>query len=135
MRCRREFCECRETFPGTLEAVERFIADQCQRFLRRHRDDLAFAAELVRREVLVNAVEHGTRDNPDRTISCALRLRGNSLTIAVADQGPGFDWRAARGRQCEIWRASGRGLEILARYATRIRFNDKGNAVTIIKKL
>ncbi len=56
------------------------------------------------------------------------------------DDGDGFDWRAVLQRRKEntattaATAASGRGLEILLRYATRVRFNEKGNAVTIVKR-
>jgi anti-sigma regulatory factor (Ser/Thr protein kinase) len=135
MHATREFCERRETLPATLEAVEAFVRDVCLRCLRMHCPNIAFTAELLLRETLVNAVEHGSRGEPDGTIQCVLRLRGRTLIIAVADQGAGFDWRAARQRESDLSEPSGRGLQILWRYATRVRFNEKGNSVTIIKRL
>jgi len=51
----------------------------------------------------------------------------------VRDDGAGFDWRAAWGREAGISASNGRGIAILRPYATRMRFNE-GNAVTMTKQ-
>ena len=124
----------RATLPATLEAMEEF----CTEF-RRHVDGAAgradrFAAELLLREVLTNAVIHGCGGDAGKRVHCVLRLRDRRLTIAVRDEGEGFDWRAAQGCQAGFQAPSGRGVEILRKYATRVRFNDRGNSVTLIKR-
>jgi len=91
-------CELKTAMPATLEAVEEFFVE----FGRRSRMMMArancFAAELVVREALTNAVVHGCGRDPGKQVRCWLRLRGNCLFIAVADDGEGFDWRAMRAR-------------------------------------
>lgn len=127
-------CEMRMALPATLEAVEEFFVEFHRRskaLIGRHN---CFAAELLLREALANAVVHGCGGNPARQVRCALRLRGARLFIAVADDGEGFDWRAAR-IAASIPDCSGRGIEILYRYANQVRFNRKGNAVTMIKRI
>jgi anti-sigma regulatory factor (Ser/Thr protein kinase) len=124
----------RITVPATLAAVEEFFVE----FRRRSQASLqprnCFAAELLVREALTNAVMHGSGADPDKHVRCALRLRGNSLFIAVADDGEGFDWRAAGTKARKEDDCSGRGLEILHLYADRVRFSGKGNVVTMIKR-
>lgn len=124
----------RASVAGTLEAVEEFLGE-----FRRRLETLAgcadgFAAELLLREALTNAVVHGCRGDSSKQVRCVLRLRGRQLTIAVRDPGAGFDWHAFRQCAARRFSPSGRGVEIARRYATRIRFNDKGNAVTMIKR-
>ena len=87
------------------------------------------------REALTNAVVHGCRLDPDKQVRCFLRLRAGRLLIAVADDGEGFDWRTARRTRAGIPDSSGRGMEILYRYANHVHFNDRGNVVTMIKQL
>jgi anti-sigma regulatory factor (Ser/Thr protein kinase) len=122
------------TLPATLEAVEEFFIA----FRRRTRDALSqrhcFAAELLAREALNNAVMHGCHADPNKQIHCALRLKGGRLLIVVHDEGEGFDWRNAEGNRAEAAAPSGRGIELMRTYATRVRFNDRGNAVTIVKR-
>lgn len=128
-------CEMRASLPATLHAIEDFMGE----FGRRSRALLVrqncFAAELLVREALTNAVVHGCRENPDKQVRCILRLRAGRLLIAVADEGEGFDWRKARRTRACIPDSSGRGMEILHRYANQVRFNDRGNVVTMIQQL
>ena len=127
-------CELRTTLPATLDALEEFFVV----FRRRAQNILShadyFAAELLAREALTNAVVHGCHTDPLKHVLCVLRLRGRRLTIAVRDEGEGFDWRAAWDRHGGLFASSGRGIEILRKFAIRVRYNEKGNAVTMIKR-
>jgi anti-sigma regulatory factor (Ser/Thr protein kinase) len=118
---------------ATIAAVEDFFVEFRQRSQATKERVNCFEAELLIREALTNAILHGCGADPRKQVRCWLRLRGKRLLIAVADEGEGFDWRAARAKPAEASDCSGRGLEILYRYASQVRFNDKGNLVTIIK--
>jgi serine/threonine-protein kinase RsbW len=120
--------------PASLGAIEGLFAAfrHWQRGLAGGAD--AFGAELLLREVLTNAVVHGCGKDPSKQVRCSWRLRNGSVLIAVADDGPGFDWRAAAGRQPDDENTSGRGMEILRAYSTRVRFNARGNSVVILKR-
>lgn len=128
-------CEMRVALPATLEAVEKFFVE-----FRRRSEEMAnrancFAAELLVREALTNAVVHGSHGDPSKQVRCAMRLKKGRLLIAVEDEGVGFDWRAARSNPAALSDCSGRGIAILHRYADHIRYNDRGNALTILKRL
>jgi len=127
-------CEMRKALPATLQAAEEFFID----FQRRSQALLdrsnCFAAELLVREALTNAVVHGCHTDPSKQVRCSLRLKAGRLLIAVEDDGDGFDWRAAWDKLANLSDCSGRGIEILRKYASRVRYNDRGNAVTIIKR-
>jgi len=127
-------CEMRAVLPATLEAAEQFLAEFRGR--REFRLDPAnrFAVELLLREALVNAVKHGCHGDPGKQVRCVLRMRGRRLTIAVRDDGDGFDWRVGRRGRVGPLQTSGMGIPIYREYATRVRFNDRGNAVTIVKQ-
>lgn len=126
--------EWRFQLPSTLEAIEAvcvefrlWIAHACAGLN-------AFSAELLFREALTNSVVHGGGDDPTRQVSCVLRAGRGRLLIAIQDQGEGFDWRAASGRSADSEDTGGRGLDILRHYASSVRFNSKGSAVTLVKK-
>jgi anti-sigma regulatory factor (Ser/Thr protein kinase) len=127
-------CEMRSVLPASLEALEEFFAEfrrQSQMLMNRVN---CFAAELLVREALTNAVVHGCHADPERNVRCALRLKGGRLLIAVQDDGDGFDWHAAWHNLATLSDCSGRGIEILRRYATRVRYSDRGNVVMIVKR-
>jgi anti-sigma regulatory factor (Ser/Thr protein kinase) len=118
-----------------MAAVEEFFVEfqlRGQALLERAN---CFGAELLVREALTNAVVHGCGADPAKRVRCALRLRHDRLLIAIADDGDGFDWRTARLQTADGAQTSGRGVNILYRYASHVRFNDKGNVVTMIKRI
>ncbi|MGA3019266.1 MAG: ATP-binding protein [Bryobacteraceae bacterium] len=130
----RAGCEMRRALPATLQAAEEFFVEfrrKSQALLDRVN---CFAAELLVREALINAVVHGCQTDPGKQVRCSLRLTGRRLLLAVEDDGDGFDWREAWGRPAAVSDCSGRGIEILRKYANRVRYNDRGNAVTIVKR-
>jgi serine/threonine-protein kinase RsbW len=126
-------CEMRTTLPATLDAIEEFFVEFRRRSQAMMGRSNCFAAELLVREALTNAVVHGCGTDPGKQVRCCLRLRGSRLFISVADDGEGFDWRSARNSKAEVWGSSGRGMEILRRYANHVRFNNKGNVVAMLK--
>lgn len=128
-------CEMRASLPATLQAIEEFMVEFGHRSQSLLVAQNCFVAELLVREGLTNAVVHGCRQNPDKQVRCCLRLRAGRLLIAIADDGEGFDWRRVRRMQASIPDSSGRGMEILHRYANHVHFNDRGNVVTMIKQL
>lgn len=109
--------ELRERLSGLLDARE------------------LFAAELLLRELLTNGVCHGCREDGIRQVRYEIRLDAARLSIVVEDDGDGFDWRSARRHQAEASDTSGRGMEILSRYADEVRFNDAGNRVELTRWL
>ena len=126
--------EMRGTMPATLKAGEVFLADFRMRTVARLDAANGFAAELLMREALTNAVVHGCHADPGKQVRCCVRLNDVRLLIAVEDDGAGFDWRAAWARQAGRGDCSGRGVEILHRYASRVRYNAGGNGVTLIRR-
>jgi len=127
-------CEMRRALPATLQAVEEFLVD-FRGWSRGLLDRVnSFAAELLVREALTNAVVHGCHTDPGKQVRCSLRITRRRLLIAVEDDGDGFDWRAAWRNPAALSACSGRGIEILRKYANRVRYNDRGNAVTMIKR-
>jgi anti-sigma regulatory factor (Ser/Thr protein kinase) len=127
-------CEMRITLPATLQAVEEFYIE----FRRRSEVLLdrvnCFAAELLVREALTNAIVHGCHADPGKQVRCFVRANSRRLLIAVEDDGEGFDWRAAWCNSAAFPDTSGRGIEILRTYASRVRYSARGNLVTIIKR-
>lgn len=126
--------EWRSELPATLEAVEQF----CVEFQRWRAGACAglnsFSTLLLLRESLTNAVIHGCGEDPRKRVCCVLRAKPGRLLIAIRDAGEGFDWRAAWDRQPDVSETGGRGVEILRRYANSVRFNRKGNSVTLVKR-
>jgi len=118
----------------TLEAIEQFCVDfQVWRAAYCAALD-SFPAELLLREALTNSVVHGCSGTPPHHIWCVLRAKPGRLLISIRDDGAGFNWRASWDRQAENSDTHGRGIEIFRTYASAVRFNPKGNSVTLVKR-
>jgi serine/threonine-protein kinase RsbW len=119
--------------PAKLEALEQFC-DRFRCWAAEVQLPDRFSVELLLREALTNAVVHGCVADAALNLECVLRMRGSRLLIAVRDDGPGFDWRRAGLRRASLQECSGRGLEIYRLLASRVRFNERGNSVVLIKR-
>ena len=124
--------EFRQEIPASLAAVENFCL-AVRRWVLSVQLPNRFAVELLTREALTNAAVHGCRADSSKHVSCVLRMRPGRVIIAVRDQGRGFDWRAALTRTPAVDTRSGRGIAIIRQYASRLRFNQRGNSLIMIK--
>jgi anti-anti-sigma factor len=92
---------------------------------------LSFPVELLARECLANAVLHGNRKQEDKSVSLRLWLGRDWIRLQVSDEGPGFAWQKALRKEADVTASSGRGLRLCALYAERVRFNRRGNEITL----
>lgn len=122
-------------FPAAAENVEIFIAGIHGFLAEKNLGGLAFDMELLAREALVNAVQHGSGGDATKTVNASLRLDAGALVLHVRDQGPGWDWRNMPTTPPDPATESGRGLIIIRKYADSFAYNDPGNALTITKRV
>ena len=120
------------TLPAKAEAVDGLCARLRRTVLAGLHPRDRFAIELLAREALLNAVLHGT-GNPNDKIRCAVEPVRDGIRIRVYDNGNGFDWKGWRRRRRVFRSESGRGLDIMHVYASKVRFNEKGNRVEMIR--
>ncbi len=93
---------------------------------------MSFPLELVLRECLNNAILHGNRSDPAKSVTVSMICRKPWLRVQITDEGDGFDWRAVQGRTVpDADKTCGRGLLITSTYARRVRFNPSGNQITL----
>lgn len=90
-----------------------------------------FDVDLLLREFMVNAMDHGNQLDPQKKVAVDVRIGPKWIVLQIADEGPGFCWRSRIRTLPEELSTSGRGLAIGALYAHRMRFNNAGNQVTL----
>jgi anti-anti-sigma factor len=120
-------------FSANLSLLDRAVAETVTFITGRNVSGSLFDVKLLLREALLNAVIHGNRSDPLRQVTLTVVAADGRLTITVADQGPGFDWRSGLAKPPPPEATSGRGLTILTLYADDVRFNAAGNQVTLTK--
>lgn len=114
-----------------LQAIEP-VCRQIRRLLvKQHLRQTQFAAEIVARECLNNAITHGNRGDARAWVRVAVRVGRKLIRMDFTDQGQGFNWQKLRRRRPGGGSESGRGLMIVRIYAKRVVFNARGNRVTL----
>ena len=90
-----------------------------------------FVVELLARECLCNAVLHGNQQDDRKSVCLRLWIGRDWIRLQVSDEGHGFAWRRKRCKPSDPARPFGRGLQLCALYARRVRFNRRGNQITL----
>jgi anti-sigma regulatory factor (Ser/Thr protein kinase) len=121
------------TLPATPDAVDRYCADLRRTLLPGLPEAERFAVELLAREALMNAVEHGANYDPAHEISCEIETFAGGVRICVEDGGRGFDWAGPARSSAHPLSEAGRGLRILSEYADRLEFFGNGNRVELTR--
>jgi serine/threonine-protein kinase RsbW len=105
---------------------------------RQYPEPSRFAVRLAFEEAISNAFRHGHRDLPgDTPVQVTYSIGHDELTIAVADQGPGFDPSAVPDPTLDenLELPSGRGLMLMRAYMTSVAFErengSRGNRVQL----
>jgi stage II sporulation protein AA (anti-sigma F factor antagonist) len=92
---------------------------------------LCFPVELLARECLANAVNHGCHNDASKSVVLRLWAGRGRIRLQISDEGPRFAWRKASRKRLDPTKAFGRGLQLCALYAERVRFNRCGNQITL----
>jgi len=119
-------------------AEARRIQEQIEQLLqdRQAHDHDIFSIRLALEEALVNAIKHCNQSYPAKKVRISYRLLADRFEVAISDEGTGFnpedvpDPTAAENLE----RPCGRGLMLMRHYMSEVRYNDRGNAVTMSKR-
>lgn len=86
---------------------------------------------VVLRELLINAIEHGNGKDRTKTVSCQIaNLGGARFQITIEDQGAGFDHGSKDLTMPKPGASRSRGLALINSFTDQLEFNDQGNRVT-----
>lgn len=94
-----------------------------------------FAVRLAFQEAIANAFNHGHKGLPhDTSATVEFEVGEKEVTIAIEDQGPGFQADAVADctldENLEIPR--GRGVMLIRNYMSDVRYNAKGNRIEMV---
>ncbi len=78
--------------PSTTHDGQR-VQEQILSSLRQHSfsDKVLFAIRLCLEEALINALRHGNRLDPNKTVHIRYSIDDEGFSIEIEDEGPGFD--------------------------------------------
>jgi len=84
-------------------------------------------------EAVNNAITHGNKANPQKLVDVEIEFDDDEIRITVSDEGEGFrpDKIPDPTLPENIEELSGRGVFLMTKLADSIKFNEKGNSVTM----
>ncbi len=94
-----------------------------------------FRVQLAFDEAMVNAIRHGNRYDPTKTVGVEIDCNDESIRIRIADQGPGFNPLAVPDPRTDelLEMPGGRGVLLIQELMSRVEYNERGNEITMIK--
>ena len=113
------------------------VLDELLRQLEHHdwHEQEVFAVHLAVEEALVNAIKHGNRYDPEKSVRVVSHVSPQRVRIEIEDEGQGFDPDAVpdptHDENLEL--PSGRGLMLMRSFMNRVEFNALGNRVVMEK--
>lgn len=137
-------------FPPTVESRER-VTGYVRSELMDLSADLCEHLALAADELLGNAIEHGSRFNPDGKIEFSLVRTPRVLIFKIGDAGPGFSLNAiahaavsnppeeplrhTQFRNELGMRPGGFGILLVKQIADELIYSERGNEVVLVKYL
>jgi serine/threonine-protein kinase RsbW len=95
------------------------------------------AVELSLQEALANAVIHGAKEDPTKTVECLVsRDEERGILIIVRDPGTGFTPEAIPGCTLgeNVYSNHGRGIFLINQLMDKVEFRKNGTEIHMIKR-
>lgn len=98
-----------------------------------HVPETRFAIRLALDEALANAIHHGNGDDSSKTVKVEYHVTPDRVQVSVCDEGVGFDPNQVPDptRSENLVKPNGRGIMLMKAYVASVRFNKRGNCVTL----
>ena len=125
------------TIPSDLAAsrdVHKAIMQRVESL--RYGEQSTFAIRLALEEGLMNAIKHGNKLDPNKTVHVEAKVTPRSTQITIEDQGKGFKREHVPDPCAEdnLLNCSGRGLLLIEAYMDKVQFTNGGRKVKMTKK-
>lgn len=122
--------------PSQLQYVDpavTYLSDHLTRF--GYTDEHCHTAVALH-EAITNAMRHGNKLDVTKKVEIVLQLDAQQAVFVITDEGSGFDPASV----CDptegenLFRECGRGLLMMRHIMDEVRYNERGNQITMIKK-
>ncbi len=95
-----------------------------------------FGCRLALEEALVNAIKHGNRFDPAKSVRIDCRIGPERFRIEIEDEGPGFTPEQVPDPTAEenLEKPSGRGIMLMRAFMTHVAYLGRGNRLLLEKE-
>ncbi len=124
-----------ESSADNLRLVERLIEDVCE--IYNVSEDNFGNILIAVTEAVNNAISHGNKNNPAKSVQIGFENMEKKLTFSVSDEGSGFDYNGLPDPTDpkNIDKVNGRGVFLMKHLADKVEFNDNGKEVHLTFEL
>jgi len=121
-----------------LEAVQAFVDRMAA--IAGLDDDGVHDLSVSVRECVVNALKHGNKLDPEKTVTVDFGLRSDAIEVWIQDQGAGFNPDAVPDATApeNILNAAGRGLFFMRAFMSEVEYMfppEGGTVVRLVKNI
>lgn len=97
--------------------------------------DTCFAVKLAIEESLINAMKHGNKFDPRRSVTVHYEVDERRVRISVKDQGKGFDPSGVPDPTADenLAKPNGRGIMLMRAYMDEVTYSECGTEVIMVK--
>ncbi len=94
-----------------------------------------FGVRLALEEALVNAIKHGNRMDPDKSVQIDWALSDAGVRVVIEDEGEGFDVTDVPDPTDDenLDKPGGRGIMLMRSFMSLVEYNESGNRLTLEK--
>jgi len=87
-------------------------------------------------EAFVNAVKHGNRNDPRKLVRITAEISSKEARFTVEDEGDGFNVQEIPDPRdpANLFKNSGRGVLLIYNIMDEVKYNERGNRLTMIKR-
>jgi serine/threonine-protein kinase RsbW len=120
--------------PAAGRDIQKAIMDRVESL--KYDEQCRFAIRLALEEGLMNAMKHGNKLDPSKTVHIEAKVTPQKTEITIEDQGKGFK-REEVPDPCadeNLLKSSGRGLLLIEAYMDKVQFTRGGRRVKMTKK-
>jgi serine/threonine-protein kinase RsbW len=120
-----------ESSAENLRLVERLIEDVCD--IYNISEDNYGNILIAVTEAVNNAIYHGNKGNPTKSVSIGFENKDKRLTFSIVDEGQGFDFSNLPDPTdpVNIDKINGRGVFLMKHLADKVEFNGNGTEVLL----
>jgi serine/threonine-protein kinase RsbW len=125
------------TIPSDLSAsrdVHKAIMNRVERL--KYDEQSSFAIRLALEEGLMNAIKHGNKLDPRKSVHVEAKVTPKKTEIVIEDQGKGFTRDNVPDPCAEenLLKCSGRGILLMEAYMDKVQYTRGGRRVRMVKK-
>ena len=132
---RRPCIDLKRSLPSEVGSISPFV-DRLMLLIRKCVPDGESDVEIALREALTNAITHGNHENPRKHVHVRFRCNPDEVSIAVKDEGRGFDINEMPDPTApeNIGAGHGRGIYLMKAFMDEVRFEEGGVVVHMRKR-